>query len=403
MPCLTYQVATQKQSINYAYKVKKKLIRITTVSRSLNKLLGSQIDFIKDYYDIILVSQNDENGLVELGKSKQLPIFSVNLTRKITPIQDLKALMTLVKFLKKEKPEIVHTHTPKAGLIGMMAAKLAGVKNRLHTVAGMPLLEATGIKYQLLVILERLTYACANKVYFNSRGLMDIVISKGISKATHKFKVIGNGSTNGVDTQFFSKNNFTDQQLLQLRLDNNIQPTDTVFLSVGRIVKDKGINELVTAFKTLSKQYKDAKLVMLGRFEDDLNPISKQSKAEIENNPNILFLGYQNDVRPYFAFSDIFVFPSYREGFPNVVMQAGAMGLPSIVSNINGSNEIIQNNVNGTIINVKDEQAIYQAMKTWYENPELVNKMKGMSRQIIVEKYDQQFVAQQVLNQYNKL
>ena len=383
--------------------MKKKLIRITTVSRSLNKLLGTQIDFIKDYYNIILVSQNDENGLVKLGEEKQLPIYPVNLTRKITPFKDLAALIKLVLFLRKENPEIVHTHTPKAGLIGMMAAKIAGVKNRMHTVAGMPLLEATGLKYKLLVLLERLTYACANKVYFNSKGLMNIVIDRNISKGVNKFKVIGNGSTNGVNTTFFSKNNFTDSELLKLREENNIKPTDIVFLSVGRIVKDKGINELVSAFVKLASEHDNVKLVMLGRFEGDLNPITEEATKQINENPNILFLGYKNDVRAYFAFSDIFVFPSYREGFPNVVMQAGAMGLPSIVSNINGSNEIIENDLNGNIIKVKDQDALYQIMKHWYNNPESVKKMKANARQIIVDRYDQQFVAQEVLKEYNIL
>lgn len=384
-------------------KPKKKIIRITTVSRSLNKLLGSQIDYIKDYYQIILISQNDENGLVKLGKEKNLPIYKVNLTRKITPLKDLQALIKLIRILKKEKPEIVHTHTPKAGLIGMLAAKLSGVKNRLHTVAGMPLLESSGLKYNLLTFLERLTYACSTQVYFNSKGLMDIVLEKKISKAKSKFKVIGNGSTNGVDTKYFSKEHYSEDELNRLRLEHNIKEKDTVFLFVGRIVKDKGVNELVNAFKKLSNKFDNVKLVMLGRFENDLNPVDYETSQEIESNPNILFLGYKIDVRPYFGFSDVFVFPSYREGFPNVVMQAGSMGLPSIVSNINGNNEIIENDINGKIIPVKNKDVLYQAMLTWHQNPKYVAEMKTKARKIIKERYDQKFVVKQVLKEYNSL
>lgn len=384
-------------------KPKKKIIRITTVSRSLNKLLGSQIDYIKDYYQIILISQNDENGLVKLGKEKNLPIYKVNLTRKITPLKDLQALIKLIRILKKEKPEIVHTHTPKAGLIGMLAAKLSGVKNRLHTVAGMPLLESSGLKYKLLTFLERLTYACSTQVYFNSKGLMDIVLEKKISKAKSKFKVIGNGSTNGVDTKYFSKEHYSEDELNRLRLEHNIKEKDTVFLFVGRIVKDKGVNELVNAFKKLSNKFDNVKLVMLGRFENDLNPVDYETSQEIESNPNILFLGYKIDVRPYFGFSDVFVFPSYREGFPNVVMQAGSMGLPSIVSNINGNNEIIENDINGKIIPVKNKDVLYQAMLTWHQNPKYVAEMKTNARKIIKERYDQKFVVKQVLKEYNSL
>ena len=373
------------------------------MTRSLRVLLGNQIDFIKDYYDIVLVS-NDENGdLQELSKNKNLPYYHVELTRKITPIKDLKALIQLIKILKKEKPEIVHTHTPKAGLIGMIAAKVAGVKHRLHTVAGMPLLEAKGLKYIILVVLEKVTYICSTKVYFNSKTLMKIVNDKKIYKINNKFKVIGNGSTNGVDINKFDKNHFNNSYIETLKNSEKINPTDVVFLFVGRIVKDKGVNELILAFKKLNAKYENIKLIMLGRYENDLNPILKTTEEEINTNKNILFLGYKKDVRPYFAISDIFVFPSYREGFPNVVMQAGAMSLPSIVTDINGSNEIVKDGYNGQIIPVKNAEALYEAMKDWYLKSDNLSNYKTQSREYIKTNFDQEFVSNKVLEEYNNL
>lgn len=376
-------------------------MRITTVSESLELLLGNQIDFIKKHYDVVMISQNNDNGLVRLGEEKNLPVYPVNLTRKITPFQDLLALFRLIKIIKKEKPEIIHTHTPKAGLIGMLAARISGTKHRLHTVAGMPLLETSGLKYYLLTWLERLNYKCATRVYFNSKGLMNIVLDRKISNNIKKFRVIAKGSTSGVDADHFNPNDFSENDLIKIRDQHNIKKSDTVLLFVGRIVKDKGVNELISAFKLLSSERNDVKLLLLGKFENDLNPISKEAFSEIKENKNILCLGHKKDVRPYFAISNFFVFPSYREGFPNVVLQAGAMGIPSIVSNINGSNEIIIDNLNGKIVPVKDTKALYLAMKDWYENPNDLSRMRNKSRQIIIESYSQKVVFHELLKEYN--
>jgi glycosyltransferase involved in cell wall biosynthesis len=176
-----------------------------------------------------------------------------------------------------------------------------------------------------------------------------------------------------------------------------------VFCFVGRIVKDKGINKLLSAFDRLSKENKDVKLLLVGPEERELDPISKQSQEIIKNNKQVISVGFQKDVRPFLAQSDVFVFPSYREGFPNVVMQAGAMELPSIVTNINGSNEIIEEGVNGTIIPVKDENALFDKMKLLAEDENLRNNLAKNARQMIVDRYEQKFVWNELLDEYNRL
>ena len=376
---------------------KEKLIRITTVPLSLEKLLENQLRFMKDYYNVTAVSA-DKERLLRFGKDQGVATYHVNLTRKITPIQDLKALIKLYKFLRKEKPFIVHTHTPKAGLIGMLAAYFAKVPNRLHTVAGLPLMEATGLKRKVLNIVEKLTYACATKVYPNSYGLKQIILDNKFTK-NRKLKVIANGSSNGIDTSYFNPKHFSLEENKNLKLQLNINDNDFVFIFVGRIVSDKGINELVTSFSKLVKENNNVKLLLVGPFEEELDPLKKETLTQIETNKNIIYVGFQNDVRPYFAISDVLVFPSYREGFPNVVMQAGAMGLPSIVSNINGCNEIIEHNVNGLIIAVKEIEAIYNAMNKML----LTNNMKENTRKIIEERYEQKVVWQALLKEYKTL
>ena len=377
---------------------KKKLIRITTVPLSLDKLLEGQLRFMNELYEVIAVSSEKEY-LDKIGKKENVSTFHIEMTRKITPIQDVISVIKMYSFLKKTKPFIVHTHTPKAGIVGMLAAKLAGVPHRLHTVAGLPLLEATGIKRKLLDFVEKLTYSSATKVYPNSNALREIIQQNNYCNPS-KLKVIGNGSSNGIDTSYFDASHFSGEQNSILKQQLGISQNDFVFIFVGRIVADKGINELVAAFSTLQKENPNIKLLLVGPFEEELNPLQPETMNEIQTNPSIISAGYQNDVRPYFAISNALVFPSYREGFPNVVMQAGAMDLPSIVSNINGCNEIIIEGENGTIIPVKDQNALLNAMKIITQNDAVIQKHTQNARPLIVSRYEQKVVWDAILKEY---
>ncbi|WP_298139018.1 glycosyltransferase family 4 protein [Flavobacterium sp.] len=377
--------------------MKNKLIRITTIPISLEKLLSGQLQFMNSYYQVIAVSSEKEK-LEQLGKSQKIETYSIEMTRQITPIKDLIAVMQLYFFLKKTKPFIVHTHTPKAGIVGMLASKLAGVPVRLHTVAGLPLLEATGFKRKILDFVEKLTYKCATKVYPNSFGLLEIIKQNNYCSSS-KLHVIANGSSNGIDTSYFNPNLFSDDEKTKLRKELSISTEDFVFIFVGRLVKDKGINELISAFNLLQCEVTNLKLLLVGNFESDLDPLSQKTLETIKNNKAIISVGFQTDVRTYFSISNALVFPSYREGFPNVVMQAGAMNLPSIVSNINGCNEIISNEVNGLIIAVKDEKAIFEAMKK-ITNLSVYDVMKSNARKVIVDNYEQEKVWNALLEEY---
>lgn len=408
--------------------MKTKLIRITTVPQSLRGLLKGQHRFMcSKGFDVVGVSSSG-NALYEVHETEGIRIVPIEMSRKITPIADIKSLWQTYQFFKKEKPQIVHTHTPKAGIVGMLAAKIAGVPIRLHTVAGLPLMEASGNKRKVLDFVEKLTYNCATRVYPNSQGLYDFILTHQYT-SEDKLKVIGNGSSNGIDTSFFSKANISIEQQDQLKKDLQIKADDFVFIFVGRLVGDKGINELVKAFKgfgsreqefgiweqraesreqgsgngDMKEKYSSAKLLLVGPLESDLDPLQAETLEEINSNPNIISVGYQKDVRPYFAVSDTLVFPSYREGFPNVVMQAGAMGLPSIVSNINGCNEIIIEKENGAIIPIKDVNAIYKAMQKMMNEQSYYRSLQVNSRPMIQSRYEQQVVWNSLLEEYNIL
>ncbi len=380
---------------------KQKLIRITTVPISLDKLLGGQLGFMNSFYEVIAVSSEKEY-LEAIGKKEGVDTFHLEMTRKITPLQDLIAVGKLYFFLKKQKPFIVHTHTPKAGIVGMLAAKLAGVPNRLHTVAGLPLLESVGLKRKVLDFVERFTYACATKVYPNSNGLLEIIKENRYCDS-NKLKVLANGSSNGINTNLFSPDSIPESDKLELRKKLNISENDFVFIFVGRIVADKGINELISAFDDFSKSNSQAKLILVGPFEEELDPLSEKTLTIIKNNNSIFSVGYQQEVRAYFSIANTLVFPSYREGFPNVVMQAAAMGLPCIVSNINGCNEIIQEGYNGLIIPVKNKIAILHALQIMCSDVNLYTTLKNNARQSIVTRYEQKVVWEALLNEYSSL
>lgn len=379
----------------------KKLIRVTTVPDSLAGMLGGQLEFMSDNYEVIGVS-SDGPRLDEVKIREGVKVVPINMVRTISPFKDLRALIQLYFLFKYEKPFIVHTHTPKAGILGMIEAKFANVPHRLHTVGGLPLLLANGNKRKLLNFVEKITYSSATEVFPNSFGLKEIIIEHNFCNSS-KLKVLANGSSNGINTKYFNPSLFSENQKYKLKSNLGIDSNDLVFIFIGRLVSDKGINELVSAFKRINNEVALIKLVLVGPLESHLDPLNKKTIKEIEINNNIINIGLQNDVRPYFAIADIFVFPSYREGFPNVVMEAGAMGLPSIVSNINGCNEIIKEGKNGWIIPVKDEEAIYNRMKYCIENSNEVVKAANNSRELITSRYEQKIIWEALLEEYQKL
>ena len=376
-----------------------KLIRITTVPISIEKLLENQPKHFSKFFDITIVS-SDKSELEKLGKKQGVKTFCLPLTRKITPFKDIIAILKLYFFLKREKPKIVHSHTPKAGFVGMTASFFAGVPIRMHTVAGLPLMERKFIKKKVLIFIEKLTYLFASNVYSNSKKLMEYILSKKFC-SERKIKTLANGSSNGIDTKYFSDNiSLKNKNKLLNTLE--ILKNDFVFCYVGRVVKDKGINELVSAFNELNLKSRNCKLIIVGKIENETDPISKSAIGIIKKNKNILLTGFKNDVRPYLSIGNCFVFPSYREGFPNVLMQAGAMDLPCIATNINGCNEIIQDNINGFLIPPKNIDALVKAMQKIMDK-KLIIKLSKNCRLMVKEKYDQKFFWEKLLIEYNNL
>jgi glycosyltransferase involved in cell wall biosynthesis len=340
--------------------------------------------------------------LKEVIEKEQCRHIIVPMTRKITPFQDLKCLIRLIKIFRIEKPDIVHTHTPKAGLLGMLAAKICGVKTRIHTVAGLPLMVEKGNKYRLLKFIEMLTYASANHVWPNSSSLMKFIIEKKLCKPG-KLQIISKGSTNGINTNRFNKDSLDKNVLHEIKEQIKFSNDFKYLLCIGRLVKDKGIVELVHVFKQLQQSNDDLKLILVGDFETTLDPLPADTLHEIGINPSIIHIKWTNHVEYYMQLAHIFVFPSHREGFPNVLLQAGAMELPITCSDITGNIDIVTNNVTGLIFESCNEQQLLKFIQYALINPEHMQTMAKQLKVEIKENYQQENIWQKMLETYKTL
>lgn len=377
---------------------KPKLIRTSTVPISLNILLKGQLAFLSQHFEIIGISSNGAD-LDEVQKRENIRVLALDMQRNISPFNDLVALIKMYRVFKKEKPLLVHSITPKAGLLTMLAGKAAGVPYRLHTFTGLVFPSKSGFIQKLLIKTDQLLCWAATHVYPEGNGVKNDLINYNIT--SKPLKVLANGNVNGIDVSYFSPKVITEDQRVFLKQSLGILTDDFVYVFVGRLVGDKGINELVMSYSKLKTQ--NSKLLLVGAFESDLDPLQPETLKEIENNSNIICVGFQVDVRPYFAVSDCLVFPSYREGFPNVVMQAGAMGLPSIVTDINGCNEIILDGENGAIVPPNDEPALLEAMIKIYQDIEWRNKLKAKAQILISSRYNQELVWEALLAEYEEI
>ncbi|MEM8939335.1 MAG: glycosyltransferase family 4 protein [Bacteroidota bacterium] len=375
-----------------------KLLRITTVPISLNLLLKGQLKFFKKNGFKVYAASADGQEIKDIKEREQVTHFILPYTRIISPFADLRALLLTFKLIKKLNPDIVHTHTPKAGLLGMIAAKLANVPHRLHTVAGMPLMEAKGINRRILQFTEKFTYRMATAVYPNSYKLKNWIESH-LKPKTAKIKVIGAGSSNGIDTSFYKRTASVLEQAQNIRKELGISDSSTVLVFVGRLVRDKGINELVQVFDRFSIE---THLILVGEFEDQREPLEAMTKQKITDTENIYHVGFQPDIRSYLCAGDIFVFPSYREGFPNVVLQACAMELPCVVTDINGCNEIIKNEFNGLFVTPKDTLSLEEQLLRLIQDRQLIRELSKQARQVAL-KYDQQEYWNALLAEYRSI
>jgi glycosyltransferase involved in cell wall biosynthesis len=375
---------------------RKKLIRLTAHSCTLGLLKG-QLGYLQKEMDVILVAK-DLGELPALAAQEGTEYRDVNMQREISPVKDLKSLWTLIRLFRKEKPDIVHANTPKGALLGLLAAWITRVPHRIYNVNGLRFETATGNFRRLLIMMERIACACANKVIPQSNGVADVLRREHVTNKP--LKVILNGSGNGVDILRF---NPEDSDIIAKGAEIRGDFKGVAFVFVGRLVGDKGVNELVDAFERLHQKYSDTALHLVGHLETHLDPLKPETLRKIDVNEAIIAEGQQNDVRPYLKASDVMVLPSYREGFPNVILEAASMGLPCIATDVNGAVDAIKNGVNGFDVPKRDVEALYQAMKRIYEDTNLRQQMAKNARPFVASHFNRPDVWQATLEMYRNL
>ncbi len=372
----------------------KKIIRTVTVPQSISFFEEAMLKMKDDGFETIVVTSP---GL-ELEEFKQRnpaeKTIEVPMQRHISLLKDFKSLWQMMKVMRKEKPYMVHSMTPKAGLITMMAAWLTGVPVRIHTFTGLVWPTAAGVKRKILMATDWITCACATHIIPEGQGVLDDLKNHKVCRKP--MKVLGYGNVKGVDMERFNPARFA-----QVKKDDS----KFRFIFVGRIVGDKGINELVKAFVRLNSEYMNTQLKLVGTYEANLDPLKPDTLKAIEENSCIEACDprYDDDLLVEYMRSDCFVMPSYREGFPNTVMEAGAMGLPSIVTDINGSREIIIHGENGIIIPSKDSDALYEAMKQMLGDTSAREKMAANARPLIDSRFEKSFVQRCLMNFYAEI
>lgn len=374
----------------------KKIIRACTVSQSVGFVKDMLPDLMQEYEVVLLSSPGEELD----GAKAQYGVktIAVPMERHISVLKDFVSLCRLIKVFFCERPDIVHSMTPKAGMLCMMAGWLTRVPVRVHTFTGLVFPTSTGLKRRILMFTDWLTCACATHVIPEGEGVKADLQNNDITKKP--LQVLGYGNVKGVDLLYYVRSE-------ELKVKSEELKTDGVFtfLFVGRIVRDKGINELVKAFQHLHSHNLNIRLWLVGAYEDSLDPISNETRQIIADNDGIEAVGVKrgDELLAYYAAADCFVFPSYREGFPNTVLEAGAMGLPSVVTDINGSREIIIEGFNGVIIPPRDEQALFEAMTEMLENTEKRKEMATNARPLIAQRFEASFVRACLYDFYRRI
>lgn len=270
----------------------------------------------------------------------------------------------------------------------MMAAKIARVPVRVHTFTGLVFPTAKGLKRKVLKFTDKLTAACATHIIPEGKGVRNDLFDNHITGKP--LEILGDGSCVGVDPEYFMPG-------------EKVTSAEFTFVCVGRLVRDKGINELVKAFCAINTEFPETRLLLVGDMDDGADPLHPATLKRLHNHPSIKAVGHVDDVRPYYALADCAVLPSYREGFPNAVLEAGAMGLPQIVTDVNGANEIVTDGVNGLVIPPRSAEDLADAMRIMITDTTGRERMARAARPTVIERFTQARVRDALMQFYDAI
>ena len=361
----------------------KKLVYIVASPTSMQSFILPRIDWLKKEYEVVCIcSPGPEH---EEARARGMRTIELPIARRIAPWQDLKSLWALYRTLRREKPDMVHSMTPKAGLLGMAAAWLTGVRVRMHTFTGLIFPWRTGLLHHVLKMTDRLTCFFANVINPEGPGVKHLLEEAHITKKP--LNIIANGNINGVDLQRFAPGRGRAEKRAELGYGDG----DVVFSFVGRLVADKGIPELVDCFVRLHREHPEVRLLLIGREEPEVDPLPEETRRQIRQHEAIHCAGAQADVVPWYAASDIYVLPSHREGFCNSLLEAGAMELPCITYDVCGCNDVV-NDETGILIPPYEKGKLYESMLRLHAERVLCIQLGRSAREKIASQFERKSV-----------
>ena len=378
---------------------KVKLVICTTVPETILYILNGQPKYLSENYNIVIVTGKSVDCKL-IRENEGVLVYEVPFRRNISLFYDLYAFVYLLGLFYRIKPDIVHSYTPKAGLISMLSSFFINVPVRVHTFTGLVFPSRFGFKRYVLVLMDKIICFCSNKVVAEGLGVKNDLTRFEITRK--QIFIIGNGNISGVNTIFFSEQEVSRETAInKLLIDPLFLKDNVVYSFVGRLNIDKGLRELYEAFITLPA---NSCLLVAGSLDVNGSPISYELLNKIRSHERILYLGFVNDVRLVLKLTSVLVLPSYREGFPNILLQAGSMGVPSIASNINGCNEIVIDNWNGWLVKPMDCEDLKAKMLNVHSYSDSYLKIvKFNARNLVVNKFEQNFYRGQLTLFYKSL
>jgi len=348
------------------------------------------------------VASSDEPDLFDIKSKYGCDIFPVHITRNITPFKDMVAILKLIHYFRNRRYQVVHAHTPKGGLVGMISSFLARIPVRVYTIHGLPLETTRGVNRKLLWLAELVSCRLATQILAVSPSLRDLVIKEKLC-SPDEIKVLGDGTACGIDTEKFVLSEQNKAKGREIRKSLNIADDDIVIGFVGRLVFDKGIESLVKSFYCVQRQFRDVHLLLVGLFDKSRETFDKDFMDMIESNHNIHCVGFKENIVPYYAAMDLFVMPSRREGFGMTLIEASAMGLPVIGTRIVGCIDAVEDGVTGFLVEVDNENQLKTAIMKLIDDPQL-RKILGQQGNKRTEKlFDTKPLVEEHLKLYNCL
>jgi glycosyltransferase involved in cell wall biosynthesis len=345
-----------------------RLVHVVTIDETLHFFQG-QVGFMRAHGVEPTMVCAPGPYAVEFERRNGVPVVGVPLERRITPLRDLVAVWRIWRVLRRVRPHIVHAHTPKGGLLGTLAAWLARVPVRVYHIRGLPAHGAAGLRRRLLMATEAVSCRLAHRVLCVSGSVRDAAVADGLCPAS-KVRVLGEGTGNGVDAEGRFDPALWTGAGAAVRARFGIEPGMRVLLYVGRIVRDKGMEELAAAWRELAAEADDLHLLLVGRLEPQ-DPVPPEAVALFREHPRVHLAGQDFDVAPFYAAADVVVFPSYREGFPNVPLEAAAMALPVVATTVPGCVDAVVHGETGLLVPPRDAGALAAAVRVYLRDPGL--------------------------------